>query len=699
MRLESQHPGRIRYLVVLTYRQEASNSHEESCLLGVDCQTEVTTIGLVLPVWADTRISLDGDGGFTVATSCRQHIFKPISVQAMWSSLQTLHKASSEAQAGRLFEGCGSACLWVQWYSLRISSDRSCLNEWIAMDGLTSKRPPSPDLLAEPCQQRQTKDLIRSKLKEIMTSVDLDEVTSKLIRTRLESETCRNLSEYKSYIDEEMLKILGQMDTATQIFDYLYLGSEWNASNFEELKHKGVEKILNVTREIDSESAECLRACLTQRRRLLSWSLRLLQRARVRRRLDGDAEALGQDVQVHLEGHGGGLQGPGPLQDGHQVSTAAAAALRRFTLRSSQSLGLRRDCVRDEGQELESAQGAGLCQEQANVHQAERKLPEATGSVSGYFERKVGDSRCQVMPLLTRLPSTDANSKQRHNILWRSKSETNFNSCSSSTSESPRPRPTDERDSTSPHFKSSVSLTDQAVASDQWSRWGPFSDSVLSRPKSWSAGHARRSLLFGEELSPPPTPKRKSSRQRFGTDPSCYLIYQAREKRAQEDDEKTEEAAENVSPEENRASPQRLPRVHSVKERISELEGQPKRKRSSTQAVKINSRAGLVLNLANQFESATFYSSRCSPSGRNANGRYTNFSVRRQTRTSLLSSSPYDLRSSTVRDPNTSRNWSLLILTSCSMSRLKAETRAISTRGRRRKENELGIVGDVFAVS
>lgn len=34
---------------------------EESCLLGVDCNKE-TTIGLVLPVWADTRITLDGDG-------------------------------------------------------------------------------------------------------------------------------------------------------------------------------------------------------------------------------------------------------------------------------------------------------------------------------------------------------------------------------------------------------------------------------------------------------------------------------------------------------------------------------------------------------------------------------------------------------------------------------------------------------------
>lgn len=181
VRLESIHPGRIRYLVVVTYRRDAGSLHEESCLLGVDCREE-TTIGLVLPVWADTTISLDGDGGFSVCTSCKQHIFKPISVQAMWSSLQTLHKASAEARSGNLYEG-GSVYTWTQSYSERISSDRSCLNEWIAMDGLTSKRPPSPDLCPEPLKQREIKDLIRCKLKEIMTSVDLDEVTSKLVST------------------------------------------------------------------------------------------------------------------------------------------------------------------------------------------------------------------------------------------------------------------------------------------------------------------------------------------------------------------------------------------------------------------------------------------------------------------------------------------------------------------------------------
>ena len=37
-----------------------------------------------------------------------------------------------------------------------------------------------------------------------------------------------------------------------QIFDFLYLGSEWNSGNLEELNGNGITHILNVTREIDN---------------------------------------------------------------------------------------------------------------------------------------------------------------------------------------------------------------------------------------------------------------------------------------------------------------------------------------------------------------------------------------------------------------------------------------------------------------
>ncbi|XP_015175108.1 PREDICTED: serine-rich adhesin for platelets isoform X2 [Polistes dominula] len=249
VKLESVHPGRTRYLVVVscTGRQDA----EESCLLGIDCH-ERATVGLVLRVLADTAITLDGDGGFSVSVCGRQHIFKPVSVQAMWSALQTLHKVSSKAREQNYFLG-GLSHDWVSYYEQRIESDRSCLNEWHAMDNLESRRPPSPDSVRnKPSERDETERVIRSTLKEIMMSVDLDEVTSKYIRGRLEEDLDMDLGEFKPFIDQEMLTILGQMDAPTEIFDHVYLGSEWNASNLEELQKNGVRHILNVTREIDN---------------------------------------------------------------------------------------------------------------------------------------------------------------------------------------------------------------------------------------------------------------------------------------------------------------------------------------------------------------------------------------------------------------------------------------------------------------
>lgn len=119
---------------------------EESCLLGIDVCQDRTTVGLVLRILADTTIRLDGDGGFSVSVFGRTHIFKPVSVQAMWSALQTLHKVSARARSANCYPG-GPSHAWAAYYEARIASERSCLNEWNAMDSLESRRPPSPDAL------------------------------------------------------------------------------------------------------------------------------------------------------------------------------------------------------------------------------------------------------------------------------------------------------------------------------------------------------------------------------------------------------------------------------------------------------------------------------------------------------------------------------------------------------------------------
>lgn len=61
------------------------------------------------------------------------------------------------------------------------------------------------------------------------------------IRKRLEAECAVSLAPYREFVDRTIMFILGQMEKPSKIFDYLYLGTEWNAANFEELE-KNVRK-------------------------------------------------------------------------------------------------------------------------------------------------------------------------------------------------------------------------------------------------------------------------------------------------------------------------------------------------------------------------------------------------------------------------------------------------------------------------
>ncbi|XP_062393046.1 protein phosphatase Slingshot homolog 2b isoform X2 [Sardina pilchardus] len=252
VRLESFHAQCTRYMVVVS--TNGRQDTEESVVLGMDFSPAdgSCSIGMVLPLWSDTLIHLDGDGGFSVSTDNKIHVFKPVSVQAMWSALQSLHKACEVARGHNYFPG-SLFLTWVSYYQSRVASDQARINEWNAMQDVQSTRPDSPLLFSDvPTERERTERLIKTRLREIMMQKDLENVTSKEIRTELEMQMTCNLREFKEYIDNEMIVILGQMDSPTAIFDHVFLGSEWNASNLEELQNSGVQYILNVTREIDN---------------------------------------------------------------------------------------------------------------------------------------------------------------------------------------------------------------------------------------------------------------------------------------------------------------------------------------------------------------------------------------------------------------------------------------------------------------
>ena len=58
-----------------------------------------------------------------------------------------------------------------------------------------------------------------------MLEQDLEETTSRQLRTLLEKEMNKDLKEYREFLDREMLRILGQMERPSKIYDYLYLVS------------------------------------------------------------------------------------------------------------------------------------------------------------------------------------------------------------------------------------------------------------------------------------------------------------------------------------------------------------------------------------------------------------------------------------------------------------------------------------------
>ncbi|XP_037696744.1 protein phosphatase Slingshot homolog 3 isoform X2 [Choloepus didactylus] len=249
--LEAARPPRLRYLLVVSTRE--CLSQDETILLGVDfpdSSSPSCTLGLVLPLWSDTQVYLDGDGGFSVTSGGQSRIFKPISIQTMWATLQVLHQACEAALGSGLVPG-GSALTWAGHYQERVSSDQSCLNEWTAMADLESMRPPA----AEPSrssEQEQMEQAIRAELWDVLETSDLENVTSKEIRQALELRLGCPLQRYRDFIDNHMLLLVAQQDRASRIFPHLYLGSEWNAANLEELQRNRVSHILNMAREIDN---------------------------------------------------------------------------------------------------------------------------------------------------------------------------------------------------------------------------------------------------------------------------------------------------------------------------------------------------------------------------------------------------------------------------------------------------------------
>lgn len=249
VKLEVTVPERHKYMAVVSCMGKQDT--EETVILGIDfCGNNQATIGLVLPIWADTEIALDGDGGFSVTSGGNRHMFKPVTVHVMWFTLQSLNKLVKIARENK-YIAQGLSHTWVSYYESSLTSDIPLISEWNTTEDLLFFKA-EPVLLPTDDEEEAFLKRIRVELKNVMMKEDLDEATSKYLRTKVEERMNMKLDQWKAYIEQEMLMIMGQLDSPTLIKEYLYLGSEWNASNIEELSKNGVHYILNISREIDN---------------------------------------------------------------------------------------------------------------------------------------------------------------------------------------------------------------------------------------------------------------------------------------------------------------------------------------------------------------------------------------------------------------------------------------------------------------
>jgi protein phosphatase slingshot len=82
---------------------------------------------------------------------------------------------------------------------------------------------------------------------------DYGSMSSIAIRNMLEKELQMTLDNFKKFVDITIFQFYNQLvECASQILPFLYLGTEWNASNYDSLVSNGITHILNVSSDVDN---------------------------------------------------------------------------------------------------------------------------------------------------------------------------------------------------------------------------------------------------------------------------------------------------------------------------------------------------------------------------------------------------------------------------------------------------------------
>jgi len=214
IRIECKDIENKRYLTVV------SSNLDHSAIIGIDWSPEGPSIGTVIPICSTTLVKCDGDGGFHVSRGLGiSNVYKPISIQSLWSALQVIQRAYAQAKKKDYYYGIETSG-FLEHYNNMISSERQNINTWNELDDVDVVV--SVTSVSESAEE-DFEAKLRHGIRAIMMKSDLDSLTCKQVRLTMEEELQVSLRDYRKFIDKEIITIMGQLESASEILDYLYL--------------------------------------------------------------------------------------------------------------------------------------------------------------------------------------------------------------------------------------------------------------------------------------------------------------------------------------------------------------------------------------------------------------------------------------------------------------------------------------------
>jgi len=258
-------------LSVITRRSALRGGSEESAIVirSVSDDAAASEKSLfAIAIVATLRYEFVGNGVFSIAPKGDKnkevYYFQTTSLHDMWATLTILEETRELAQLDNISTADGHE-EWLRAYFqdnlIRISPFA-----WEGQEGaktpflnppLESSTPP-----ARPYSENSSTKWCKPDLEElkkvisnfIKSSEDPDDITEGDVIEHLKGQYGMSIVGKYGYSKSEIQRwtytYYGQLDKPSQIDDLLFLGSEYNAANFEELRSLGVTHILNVTCEV-----------------------------------------------------------------------------------------------------------------------------------------------------------------------------------------------------------------------------------------------------------------------------------------------------------------------------------------------------------------------------------------------------------------------------------------------------------------